>query len=88
MRWLGWSFLFVACACAGAAALQSLYGQTLTLLPLDEVVTAVSKTPAQILAVGQVPLALPPLAVGLGLLVRGSRKPVRIFGPKRRFLWN
>jgi hypothetical protein len=87
MRWLGWSFLYVACACLGAAFLQSLYGQSFTLLPLNEVLTAVSRSPAQISTVGHVPLAVPPLALGLGLLVRGSRKQVRIFGPKRRTLW-
>jgi hypothetical protein len=88
MRWLGWSFLYVACACLGAAVLQSLYGQTVTFLSLNEVATAVSRTPSQIATVGQIPLAVPPLAMGLGLLVRGSRKQVRIFGPKRRSLWS
>jgi hypothetical protein len=87
MRWLGWSFLYIACAFVGAALLQSLYFQSLTLLPVNDVLTALSKQPTAVAGLGHIPTAVPPLALGLGLLVRGSRKSSRIFGPKRRSLW-
>jgi hypothetical protein len=88
MRLLGWSFLYISCAFLGAALLQSLYFQSLTLLPLNDFLTAVSREPMSVAGLGQIPTAVPPLALGLGLLVRGSRKSPRIFGPKRRSLWS
>lgn len=87
MRLLGWSFLYLACACLGAALLQSMYFESLTLLPLNDVITAINRAPTHIAGLGQIPTAFPPLALGLGLLARGSRKQVRIFGRKRRSPW-
>ncbi len=87
MRWLGWSFLYIACGCLGAAVLQSLYFQSFTLLSLNEFISAFSGEPMSLAAVGHLPTAAPPLALGLGLLVRGNRKHPRLFGPKRRTSW-
>jgi hypothetical protein len=87
MRLLGWSFLYISCAFLGAAVLQSLYFQSLTFLSLNDFLTALSREPTSVAGLGQIPSAVPPLALGLSLLARSARKSPRIFGPKRRSLW-
>jgi hypothetical protein len=84
MRWLGWSFLYIAFACLGAALLQSLYFHSATLLPVNDFLTALNRQPTAVFGIGHIPAALPPLLLGWILLARGGRRPVRIFGPKRR----
>jgi hypothetical protein len=88
MRWLGWAFLYLGVACITASILQSIYMQSVTLLPLKTVLTSTGTASVPLAAVGQVPLALFPLLLGLGLLASRSRKQARLFPSKKRFRWN